>query len=131
MKKQDNEVVKIKQTFISILLCLTLTFFIIGCAREQDQQQPTEKETQTILIKDFTYSPSTLTVKAGTTVIWENEDSVTHDVMNNAKDNFEKGEIFDFDLEPGESNSFVFNEPGEYEYHCDIHPSMKGAVIVE
>jgi len=84
-----------------------------------------------VSIMDFAFNPETLTIKVGTTVAWTNEDSVLHDVMNNAESNLEMGELFDIDLEAGESGSYTFTEVGEYNYHCHIHPSMTGKIVVE
>jgi plastocyanin len=33
-------------------------------------------------------------------------------------------------LAPGESYTFAFTSPGTFTYHCDIHPSMTGSVVV-
>ena len=80
-----------------------------------------------VTIKDFSFSPETLVLKTGgapTTVTWDNEDAVIHDVtMDNG--------LFDKDINPGESFSYTFTEAGTYDYHCDIHTSMKGKIIVE
>lgn len=83
-----------------------------------------------IFIEDFEFSPATLTIDAGTPVFWMNEDSVLHNIMNDA-DDVEMGELFDLNIEAGERGSFTFTEAGTYNYHCHIHPSMKGTVIVK
>jgi len=80
--------------------------------------------TAEISIKDFAFNPAEITIKKGMTVKWMNEDSVIHDVtMDNG--------AFDHDINPGESFEYKFTESGTYDYHCDIHTSMKGKVIVE
>jgi plastocyanin len=78
----------------------------------------------TVTIKDFAYSPDTITVAIGTTVTWTNEDSVNHTVTSQTG-------LFDSGpLSNGKTFSFTFNTAGDYEYHCTIHPSMVGHVIV-
>lgn len=82
-----------------------------------------EVTTEVVAIKNFAFSPATLTVKAGTTVTWTNQDSATHDV---------KGDAFASEpLSQGETFSFTFDKAGNYDYICSFHPSMTGKVIVE
>jgi plastocyanin len=76
-------------------------------------------------IENFAFNPSELVVNAGTKVKWVQNDSVPHRVVSS--DNiFESG-----NLAKGESFIFEFNSPGEYDYFCGIHPSMKGKIIVK
>lgn len=83
--------------------------------------------TDQVEIKDYAYSPKTITVKAGTTVTWTNKDSVRHDVTSdNESADAPKSEL----LANGETYSFKFNKPGTYTYHCTPHPYMKATVIV-
>lgn len=79
----------------------------------------------TISIKNFSFNPSTLTVKAGTKVTWVNNDSVPHTITSDT------GSLLNSPTLPsGQSFSFAFNSPGTANYHCNIHPNMKGAVVV-
>ena len=76
-------------------------------------------------IRNFAFSPSTLTIKAGTKVTWTNNDSVSHTVTSDS------GSLLDSPvLSPGESFSFTFNSAGSLSYHCKIHPMMKASVAV-
>ena len=70
------------------------------------------------------YDPAVIRIKAGTTVMWMNDDVVAHTVT--ADDgSFDSGF-----LNPGQSWSFTFDKAGTYAYHCTPHPWMKGTVIV-
>ncbi len=82
----------------------------------------------TVIIKGFAFSPSTLTVKAGTTVTWTNQDSVPHSVVadTGAPVTFASGTV-----SSGGSYTFTFAQAGSYPYHCSIHPSMKGMIVVQ
>ncbi|MFC1932610.1 plastocyanin/azurin family copper-binding protein [Chloroflexota bacterium] len=61
----------------------------------------------------------------GTTILWYNIDSVDHTVT--ARDNsFDSGSI-----SPNETFKYTFQEPGEFEYYCKIHPSMVGKITIE
>ena len=81
-----------------------------------------------VAIVDYAFSPSSLTVKVGTTIRWVNMDFVEHTVSFGTHDNPTGVES------PllGHMGSFgyTFTEPGTYEYHCDPHPYMTGSVIV-
>ncbi len=79
-------------------------------------------------IKDYAYSPETVTVKIGETVTWTNQDSVGHDVVMD--DDAAGGPNSEL-LAKGESYSYTFTRAGTYAYHCSPHPYMKATVIVE
>ncbi len=78
-----------------------------------------------LTIKNFAYSPASITVKAGTMISWENSDSVAHTVTADDgswdSGSLAKGKVFDR----------TFSKPGTYTYHCTPHPNMKGTIIVE
>lgn len=74
-------------------------------------------------IQNFSFNPPTLTIKAGTTVTWTNNDSAVHDIKmaGFTSDTFSRGESYEY----------TFENPGTFDYICGIHPSMKGVIIVE
>ena len=76
-------------------------------------------------IDQFTFTPQRLTVKAGTTVTWSNEDDVPHTIASSSKLFKSKA------LDTADKFSFTFTTPGTYEYFCSLHPHMTGAVVVE
>lgn len=71
------------------------------------------------------YSVNVLTIKAGTTVRWTNEDGMLHTVTD-VNGTFDSGF-----MNQGDTWSYTFNEPGEFEYFCAPHPWMRAKVIVE
>jgi plastocyanin len=79
----------------------------------------------TIGIENFTFSPQTLTVKAGTTVTWTNKDDIPHTVVSTASAFKSKA------LDTDDKFTFTFTTPGVYDYFCSIHPHMKASIIVE
>lgn len=83
--------------------------------------------TNAVEIKDYAFSPATITVKKGTKVTWTNQDSVQHDVMSDKTD--VAGPSSEL-LAKGQSYSYTFDTPGTYTYHCSPHPYMKAKVIV-
>lgn len=85
----------------------------------------TPAPTAEVVIKDLAFSPATITVAAGTTVTWTNQDSVSHTVTSSTG-------IFDSGtLSKGAEFSYTFNNAGDFEYYCSIHTTMVGHVIVE
>ncbi|HET8919709.1 MAG TPA: cupredoxin family copper-binding protein [Xanthobacteraceae bacterium] len=80
----------------------------------------------TVTIDNFSFTPATVTVKAGTTLTWTNKDDIPHGIgaTNNA---FPKSKALDTD----DSYSFTFTTPGTYQYFCYLHPKMVGSIVVE
>jgi amicyanin len=77
-----------------------------------------------VAISDFKFNPATLTVPAGTTVTWTNQDEEPHTIA--AKD----GSFHSPGMDTHATYSFTFATPGSYDYICSIHPFMTGTVVV-
>ncbi len=73
--------------------------------------------------------PESVEVDAGTSVVWDNGDSAPHTAT--ASDDAQRA-TFDTKVvkEGAKSQPVKFDEPGRYAYICDLHPFMKGAVVV-
>jgi plastocyanin len=78
-----------------------------------------------IIIDQFTFTPQRVTVKAGATVAWINDDDIPHTVASSTKVFKSKA------LDTSDKFSFTFTTPGVYEYFCSLHPHMTGAIVVE
>src|SRR3984893_6750929 len=79
----------------------------------------------TIDIDNFAFAPATLTVTAGTTVTWKNDDDSPHRIGD------KNGTFKSAALDTDDSFSHTFAAPGEYPYICTIHPYMVGKIIVK
>lgn len=79
----------------------------------------------TVKIDNFSFTPATITVPAGTTIHWTNRDDIPHTVVSDEK-TF-KSNVLDTDQE----FTFTFSKPGTYSYFCSIHPHMTGKVVVQ
>lgn len=79
-----------------------------------------------IEIKNFSFNPSSVSVKAGTTVTWKNNDSVPHTITSDPDGGVFKSQT----LNSGDTFQFTFNTAGSFPYHCSIHTSMQGTVTV-
>lgn len=78
-----------------------------------------------VMISGFAFSPATLTVPAGTSVTWTNNDAATHTVTSTTG-------IFDSkDMTQGKSFTFKFTTAGTYPYVCIYHSNMTASVVVQ
>lgn len=90
----------------------------------------------TIKIDQLRFIPEELRVKVGTTVAWKNFEDKPHQVMNDPVGDYSMGDLFNsqrlesIEVTGTHEYSYTFNKPGEYKYHCHIHPTMKGKVVV-
>ena len=86
---------------------------------------------------DKPFNPSPLSVKAGDTVIWRNDDVEIHTVTSsgNSSSTFamtnKNRELDSGPLNPRQTFEHTFEKPGNYNYFCMIHPSMTGEVVVD
>ena len=80
-----------------------------------------------VSIDNFAFVPEELTVTAGTTVTWVNNDDVPHTASSTAKPSVFDSRALDTD----EKYSFQFKTRGSYEYYCKVHPHMIGRIIVK
>ena len=78
----------------------------------------------TVDMRGFEYFPRDLTINAGDAVTWKNSDNVPHTATENDKA-WDTGVIGKDD-----ESSLTFDAPGQYEYYCTIHPSMKARLTV-
>lgn len=77
---------------------------------------------ESVNIQNFKFSPTSLTIKAGTTVTWTNSDSAPHTIKS--------AQFNSPVLATSQTFSFKFITVGIYDYSCGIHPSMTGKIIV-
>lgn len=106
-----------------ILAAVAVAVFSGICAAQSFQA--VSGANQIIIIKQMRFDPAQITVKAGDTVEWKNEDIFSHTVT--ADDgSFDSGLI-----DPGHSWQKKFSSTQTLAYHCRPHPNMKAALIVQ
>lgn len=128
-----------KKTIVSMVILVAL---LLACTQspEKAQQkqaaeasqpavQPTTAQASTgatvqVSIKGFAFVPADLSIKAGDTVEWTNNDQTSHTVET-GDGTVKSGEIL-----PGETFRFKFSNTGTFDYKCGFHPSMHGSVTV-
>ncbi len=83
-------------------------------------------KTVTVEMKDDVFSPQIIAINPGDTVLWKNVGKHNH-----TSTGLDQPLLWDSgNLAPGKTYSRTFNEVGKYDYHCSIHPNMKGQVVV-
>jgi plastocyanin len=90
------------------------------------QAQPAS---QSVNMVNTSFNPKQITVKAGTTVVWTNKDTMAHTVTAD-NNSFDSG-----NLNPGDTFKFTFTKAGTFPYHCKYHggpngQGMSGTIIV-
>jgi plastocyanin len=132
-----------------LLACMALGLVVAGCGGDDDDDgggggaQTTEQpaggggEDQgggggggggaaEVSMHDIQFDPSKVTASVGDTVTWTNNDSVDHDVT---ADSFSSGESGG--MAPGDTFEHTFDEAGNFDYVCTVHPGMEGSVVVK
>lgn len=82
-------------------------------------------KTVAVSTANFAYGPGTVRIKAGDSVQWTNSDLAGHTVTA------DQGAFDSRSMSKGKTFTHTFSQKGTFEYHCALHPSMKGTVIVE
>jgi plastocyanin len=77
-----------------------------------------------VRIAEHRYAPEAVTVPRGTTVRWVNDDDDPHTVTSDQDAFASPG------MDKREAWTFTFSAPGTYAYHCALHPTMTGTVVV-
>ena len=107
---------------IRVATALAVAVFAVATALPAASAHVAETE---VKIDNFAFAPQRVVVKAGTTVIWINDDDIPHTVASSAK-------LFKSNaLDTKDKFSFTFTTPGTYEYFCSLHPHMTGTIVVD
>jgi plastocyanin len=83
------------------------------------------QQSGSVTIKDFMFSPMSITIKAGSTVTWKNLDDEPHTVVSDT------GLFRSPALDQNEIFQFKFDKPGVYKIFCGIHPNMRETITVQ
>src|SRR2546426_11708396 len=77
------------------------------------------------------FDPSEIHIIPNSTVTWINNDNVTHTVTSGDPQQGADGKFDSGLLKPVKEFSYTFTEIGTFNYYCQVHPAMKGVVIVD
>jgi plastocyanin len=118
---------------VASLLILTPHLAYAVMPDDMEMPQPVQSNVQAaassdqVEIGNFSFSPMTLTVAAGTKVTWTNHDDIPHTVVSDDDPHLFKSPPLDTD----DAYSVIFQKPGTYRYFCSVHPKMVGTIIVK
>jgi plastocyanin len=134
-----------KKLLALILSCLALGLVVAGCGGDDDDdggggatksEQPAGGGgggggTQ-VSMKNIQFSPKDLTVKAGETITFTNDEAIAHDVhkASGPGKDFASGPTGG--MQEGDTFKLTLDKPGKYDYVCDVHaPGMAGSITVK
>ncbi|MGV8084197.1 MAG: cupredoxin family copper-binding protein [Coriobacteriia bacterium] len=111
-----------------ILLAIVL-LLVFGCSSGSPGSSPSDGGGSSagpgeVTIVDFAFDPVSIEIEKGESVTWTNEDAEPHTVSGD-------GGIDSSELGQGESYTKTFDSAGTFNYHCSLHPSMTGQVVVK
>ena len=107
------------------------TVFVLLLALMLSGRGASAQDDHEVEVRDFAFRPATLTVGVGDTVTWTNYDTMPHNA--HATHGTFRTEVVRGSVDGVVSGSYTFtaDDVGTHEYICDVHPDMKGTIIVE
>jgi plastocyanin len=128
-----------------ILACLALGLVVAGCGGDDDDdggggggasEQPANGGgggggTQ-VSMKDIQFDPKDISVKAGETITFTNDEAVAHDVHKTSGPGKDFASGPTGGMQEGDTFKLTLDQPGTYDYVCDVHaPGMAGTITVK
>ncbi len=126
-----------RRTLTALAAAASLTLGLGACGDNSDSDSSSGSSGDdssaagtVVTIKTFAFDPNPITVDAGTTITFDNQDDILHTITSGTREK-PTGE-FDEDLkELGSTAEITFDKPGTIDYFCDIHQGMDGQVVVK
>jgi plastocyanin len=129
-----------------ILACLALGLVVAGCGGDDDDdgggggggasEQPANGGGggggAQVGMKDIQFDPKDITVKAGETITFTNDEAVAHDVHKTSGPGKDFASGPTGGMQEGDTFKLTLDQPGTYDYVCDVHaPGMAGTITVK
>jgi plastocyanin len=76
-------------------------------------------------MENFAFNPADVTAAVGETITWTNADAAPHTVT------IDDGSCDTGNIAQNASAGLVFDAPGNYPYHCTVHPNMTGTITIQ
>ena len=120
------------RVILGYLFLVSVLAFPMGCSKDnmEEMNNPSGKPdaakpgANEVWIQGSAFTPDKITVTAGTTITWTNKDGAVHTVTSDTG-------LFDSGNISGNGTfSHKFSTPGTYPYHCAVHTTMTGSVVV-
>jgi plastocyanin len=138
-----------KRMLVLLIACMALGLVAAGCGGDDDDdsgngggggantEQPADQGGggggggAEVGMKNIQFNPSDVTIKAGDTVTWTNEEGVAHDVDKTSGPGPQFSSGPEGGMMEGDHFAQTFDQPGTYEYVCRVHaPGMAGTIEV-
>jgi len=121
-----------KSLVVSLCVFALVSFFILsGCSKASTSPYGAASapaaagQPNTVVIANVAFGPTALTVTAGTSVVWQNNDGIAHTSTSDTG-------VWDTGtIPPGGSKTVMFGTAGTFAYHCTVHPMMTGTIVVK
>lgn len=129
--------------FTVILSCLALGLVAAGCGGDDSSSSDSGAKTSAepaagggggaqVGMKNVQFDPRDLTVKAGETITFTNDEPVPHDVHKTSGPGADFSSGDSGGMQEGDTFELTLDEPGKYEYVCNVHaPGMSGSLTVK
>jgi plastocyanin len=114
-----------RRTRGAVLLPAVMLLVMISAAWRHEPRPPGAPRTHALAIKGFAYLPAKITVSLGDTIVWTNEDFTVHTVTADTL-RWDSG-----DLAAKKQYRVTATKRGALGYHCELHPTMKGTIVIE
>ena len=89
-------------------------------------------EARACRMENIQFNPKDLTIKAGQTVTFTNDESVPHDVHKESGPGGDFASGPDGGMQQGDTFKLKLDKPGTYKYVCHVHaPGMAGTITVK
>jgi plastocyanin len=136
-----------KRLLVLLIACMALALVVAGCGGDDDDDSGnggggggnTEQPADTggggggaeVTMKNIQFDPSDVTIKAGETVTWTNDEGVPHDVDKTSGPGAQFSSGPEGGMMEGDTFEHTFDKAGTYEYVCRVHaPGMSGTIEV-
>ena len=139
-----------KRMLVLLIACMALGLVAAGCGDDDDDdsgngggggantEQPADQGGgggggggAEVGMKNIQFEPSDVTIKAGETVTWTNEEGVAHDVDKTSGPGPQFSSGPEGGMMEGDTFAQTFDQTGTYEYVCRVHaPGMAGTIEV-
>ena len=139
-----------KRLLVLLIACMALALVAAGCGDDDDDSGDggggggnTEQPADTggggggggggaeVSMQNIQFDPSDVTIKAGETVTWTNDEGVAHDVDKTSGPGPQFSSGPEGGMMEGDTFSQTFDQAGTYEYVCRVHaPGMAGTIEV-
>jgi plastocyanin len=131
-----------------LLACLALGLVAAGCGGDDEESDSgggggastTEQPADTggggggtqVSMESIQFAPADVTVSAGDTITFINNESIPHDVHKSSGPGKDFASGPSGGMQEGDTFELTLDEAGKYEYVCDVHaPGMAGTITVE